>query len=196
VPFGYCARMEELAFWAVFGGGVLAWFVAAVIKIKAGPRGRPCHSCGYDLTGLGIDDRCPECGNMYALQQHASWTARVALPVLSVTIGTACIGAAVALMPLGPTFPTMISAGIALSAACLTTVAFSSRTKLAGAALLFLGALAPCAAIILWMCYSAFVANPDPQSGLVILFLPPIGATFAGYGVLIAALLCTKLQLW
>ena len=188
--------MEELVYWAVFGGGVLAWFVAAVIKIKAPPRGRRCRYCAYDLTGLGIDDRCPECGNRYALQQHASWTARTAMPVLCVTIGTAGIGAAVALMPMGLVFPTMISAGIALSGACFTTVAFSSSTRPAGAALLCLGALVPCATVILWMCYSAFVADPDPQSGLVILVLPPIGAIVAGYGVLVAAILCTKLQLW
>ncbi|MCH8270495.1 MAG: hypothetical protein IH985_04695 [Planctomycetes bacterium] len=35
-------------------------------RSKAVPRGTPCPRCGYELTGLSAEGRCPECGSPVA----------------------------------------------------------------------------------------------------------------------------------
>src|SRR5512136_1500282 len=46
--------------------GLYLFFGGRRIVNRAIPSNRPyCHECGYELSGLGVDGICPECGTVY-----------------------------------------------------------------------------------------------------------------------------------
>jgi len=186
----------EIAEGLFFGCGLLAWIGAALVKPRTERLGKPCHFCGYDLTGLTIDDNCPECGNGYAVREAEPIGPRFQRMMFWVILGSVIVGSAVGMMACGLVFLTAPSVAFSIFVPCFATLAISSRARPPAAHALCLGALVPSSALILWICHSAFSPHTDPQAAVVVVVLPLYAMTISGYGVLIAALTSTWLRLW
>lgn len=47
-------------------GGPISFVIAGILLCRIAPKKDACHTCGYALTGLPPDARCPECGQIRA----------------------------------------------------------------------------------------------------------------------------------
>lgn len=185
--------------WLLFiGFGVVFWVAAVLIKPRLELPGLPCHHCGYDLAGLDVEQRCPECGNAYLVRQAQPLASRLGHMLAGVGIATAGLGLAIgfSLGLSGALLPALLVALLAtLLAAGVPTVVMSSGARRPVAWALCYGALTPGALTTYFFCVSdTFWRLGYEDSSFAV--VPLIGAAGAGYGVFAAVFACNRLGAW
>lgn len=148
-----------------------------------------CGACGYDVRELGPGAVCPECGSGVVAPPAPLTRGKGMLVGLGVGASAAVVvtlaGGMMSEMSVGG----LLFGFLFIAPGCVAPLAllglaggWRSVPEAVGACTLAAGAVA---AGMLFMLYDAFVANPDPQGAIVVVFLSPWAAPLGGVGALV-----------
>lgn len=193
--------MSDWLWWSFLLGGLFAWISAAVVRSRGAVAVAPgsggdaaCPHCGYDMTG--IDQICPECGELSS-EAPIPILWRLSRAGVSTALGTIVVLAAIA--PWTPffeglfVFPFVL---ITIFVGCSVAGAISTGRPAAASDTLNAGAAFGSTAVVLGVCLFQFAFRRSAIDSSGIAAIPQAGVAGAGYGVLIAAVICTWRRLW
>ncbi len=170
--------------WVFWSVGALCYVVSFLLAFRRKPpRATDCSWCGYDLSGNDASDLCPECGAdaIDRKARAAQSRMRPALIGAAIPIGVSVLVSLVALFiflggPVSilaiPLFGAFIVATYVPCAVVAVIAGHRSTTPAKLASIVAIAGALGTTIVTCWLMHLAFVQHPDPQSALIIVFLP------------------------